>query len=92
MSGETMKTFVAHFVRPSGSIGVIHIMASSSVCAMLEVMNKEKDATGLNVQPSRLAALLTHYPQKAPFKTAALSEGANADFASTQRSNHVQEL
>jgi hypothetical protein len=57
-----MKTFVARFVRPSGAIGVIHIMASSSVCAMLEVMNKERDATGLNVQPCRLAALLTNYP------------------------------
>jgi hypothetical protein len=85
-----MKTFVARFVRPSGAIGVIHIMASSSVCAMLEVMNKEKDATGLNVQPSRLAALLTHYPHSVSAEKTAQS--ALSLKASTQARAHAEAL
>jgi hypothetical protein len=83
-----MKTFVARFVRPSGAIGVIHIMASSSICAMLDVMNKEKDATGLNIQPSRLAALLTHYPhhsQVAEKRVERPLTPANSDQAHSRR-------
>jgi hypothetical protein len=101
-----MKTFVARFVRPSGTIGVIHIMASSSVCAMLEVMNKEKNTTGLNVQPCRLAALLTHYPNVgttersgndsagllvSPSKTTIRDDPFNSDLMPSKRFGNVQE-
>jgi hypothetical protein len=53
-----MKTFVARFVRPSGVEGVIHVMASNSVCAMLETMRQVDGASGLLVRPHRRAALL----------------------------------
>jgi hypothetical protein len=60
-----MKTFVARFVRPSGLAGVIHIMASSSVCAMLHAMTQVAGATDMSVRPCRRAALLTQYPARA---------------------------
>jgi hypothetical protein len=58
-----MKTFVARFVRKSGAVGVVHIMASSSVCAMLDAVHRVGDVTGLSVRPHRRAALLVPYPQ-----------------------------
>jgi hypothetical protein len=68
-----MKTFVARFVRPSGGVGVIHIMASSSMAAMLGAVKQVSDATGMSVRPSRHAALLAQYPSAStsrpePFK------------------------
>jgi hypothetical protein len=60
-----MKTFVARFIRPSGGVGVIHIMASSAMGAMLSTMKQVSDATGVSVRPIRHAALLVQYPTSA---------------------------
>jgi hypothetical protein len=64
-----MKTFVARFIRPSGGVGVIHIMASSSMSAMLSAMRQVSDATGMSVRPVRHAALLVQYPVNASERT-----------------------
>jgi hypothetical protein len=69
-----MKTFVARFVRPSGLVGVIHIMASSSVCAMLHAMTQVSGAT--DMRPSRRAALLAQYPARALDGTASVRASA----------------
>lgn len=59
-----MKTFVARFVRPSGAVGVVHVMASSSVCAMLDVVKQVGGGSVLSVRPCRRAALLLPNPSK----------------------------
>jgi hypothetical protein len=76
MQETAMKTFVARFVRPSGLVGVIHIMASSSVCAMLHAMTQVSGATDMSVRPSRRAALLAQYPARALDGTASVRASA----------------
>jgi hypothetical protein len=66
-----MKTFVARFVRPSGVEGVIHVMASNAVCAMLEAVRHVDGASGLLVRPHRRAALLV------PGATPSMAQGGS---------------
>ena len=53
-----MQTFVAQFIRPNGESGVLHLVADSSLDAMLEVFITEGQVQRLNLQPQRRAALL----------------------------------
>ncbi len=53
-----MQTFVAQFIRPNGESGVLHLVADSSLDAMLEVFITEGQVRSLTLQPQRRAALL----------------------------------
>ncbi|WP_301256669.1 hypothetical protein [Eleftheria terrae] len=53
---------MARFVRPSGERGVVHLMASSSIVAMLDVLERQGPLSMVSVSPQRVAALLAAGP------------------------------